>query len=103
MRVVLGVTGGIAAYKAAELLRLLQKEGFEVQVVMTQNAQRFVTPLTMAALSQNRVMTEMFSEGESSSEGTADIEHIRFANSADLLLVAPATANALAKFASGFA
>jgi len=103
MRIILGVTGGIAAYKAAELLRLLQKQGFEVQVAMTQNAQRFVTPLTMAALSRNRVMTEMFSEGESSSESAADIEHIRFATSADLLLVAPATANALAKFAAGLA
>src|SRR5215475_10928284 len=98
MRIVLGVTGCIAAYKAAELLRLLQKRDFEVIVVMTRNAQRFITPLTMAALSRHRVMTDMYSEGEGDAEIEADIEHIRFARAADLLLVAPATANALAKF-----
>jgi phosphopantothenoylcysteine decarboxylase/phosphopantothenate--cysteine ligase len=103
MKIVLGVTGCIAAYKAAELLRLLQKRDFEVMVVMTRNAQRFITPLTMAALSRHRVMTDMYPEGEGDSGIETDIEHIRFANSADLLLVAPATANALAKFASGLA
>lgn len=103
MKIVLGVTGCIAAYKAAELLRLLQKRDFEVIVVMTRNAQRFITPLTMAALSRHRVMTEMYPEAEGYSGTETDIEHIRFANSADLLLVAPATANALAKFANGLA
>jgi phosphopantothenoylcysteine decarboxylase / phosphopantothenate---cysteine ligase len=103
MKIVLGVTGCIAAYKAAELLRLLQKRDFEVIVVMTRNAQRFITPLTMAALSRHRVMTDMYPEVEGYSGAEMDIEHIRFANSADLLLVAPATANALAKFASGLA
>jgi phosphopantothenoylcysteine decarboxylase / phosphopantothenate---cysteine ligase len=103
MKIVLGITGCIAAYKAAELLRLLQKRDFEVIVVMTRNAQRFITPLTMAALSRHRVMTDMYSEGEGDSGTEPDIEHIRFARAADLLLVAPATANALAKFASGLA
>ena len=103
MRIILGVTGGIAAYKAAELVRLLQKQGFEVTVVMTENAQRFVTPLTLAALSRNRVVTEMYPEQDNPSAMDTDIEHIRFAHSADLLLVAPATANALTKFAVGLA
>jgi phosphopantothenoylcysteine decarboxylase/phosphopantothenate--cysteine ligase len=103
MKIVLGVTGCIAAYKAAELLRLLQKRDLDVIVVMTRNAQRFITPMTMAALSRHRVMTDMYSEGEGASGMETDIEHIRFANSADLLLVAPATANALAKFAAGLA
>jgi phosphopantothenoylcysteine decarboxylase/phosphopantothenate--cysteine ligase len=103
MRIILGVTGGIAAYKAAELVRLLQKQGFEVTVVMTENAQRFVTPLTLAALSRNRVVTEMYPEQDNPSAMDTDIEHVRFAHSADLLLVAPATANALTKFAVGLA
>jgi len=103
MRIVLGVTGCIAAYKAAELLRLLQKRDFDVTVVMTRNAQRFITPLTMAALSRHRVLTDMHSEAEGSSGTGVDIEHIQLANSSDLLLVAPATANALAKFAHGLA
>jgi phosphopantothenoylcysteine decarboxylase / phosphopantothenate---cysteine ligase len=103
MKIVLGVTGCIAAYKAVELLRLLQKRDFEVIVVMTRNAQRFITSLTMAALSGHRVMTDLYAGGEGYSGTEADIEHIRFANSADLLLVAPATANALAKFANGLA
>jgi phosphopantothenoylcysteine decarboxylase / phosphopantothenate---cysteine ligase len=103
MRIILGVTGGIAAYKAAELVRLLQKQGFGVTVVMTENAQRFITPLTLAALSRNRVVTEMYPEQDNPSAMDTDIEHIRFAHSADLLLVAPATANALAKFAIGLA
>ncbi len=103
MRIILGVTGCIAAYKAAELVRLLQKQDFDVTVVMTEHAQKFITPLTLAALSRNRVMTDMYPPQENRSETDSDIEHIRFANSADLLLVAPATANALAKFAAGLA
>src|SRR5262245_46599955 len=103
MRIVLGVTGCIAAYKAAELLRLLQKRDFEVVVVMTRNAQRFITPVTMATLSRHRVMTDLYSDARGQAETVTDIEHIQFANSADLLLVAPATANILAKFAAGLA
>jgi len=103
MKVLLGVTGCIAAYKSAELLRLLQKQGYEVQVVMTENAQKFITPLTLATLSQNRVVTHMYAEEDSQFESKAPIEHIQAAHSADALLVAPATANTLAKFANGIA
>jgi len=103
MKLLLGVTGCIAAYKSAELLRLLQKQGYEVHVVMTENAQRFITPLTLAALSQNRVLTRMYAEEDSQLESKSTIEHIEAAHSADALLVAPATANTLAKFANGIA
>jgi phosphopantothenoylcysteine decarboxylase/phosphopantothenate--cysteine ligase len=104
MRITLGVTGGVAAYKAAELLRLLQQDGFTVQVVMTRRAREFVTPLTFAALSGQKVITDLF---EKSSAGEANvesaIEHIAVAQRTDLLLVAPATADILAKFARGIA
>ncbi|HYL63980.1 MAG TPA: bifunctional phosphopantothenoylcysteine decarboxylase/phosphopantothenate--cysteine ligase CoaBC [Candidatus Methylomirabilis sp.] len=104
MRITLGVTGGVAAYKAAELVRLLQQDGFAVQVVMTRGAREFVTPLTFAALSGQKVITDLF---EKSSEGEANlesaIEHIAVAQRTDLLLVAPATADIIAKFARGIA
>src|ERR1700680_4419790 len=104
MRITLGVTGGVAAYKAAELVRLLQQEGFAVQVVMTRGAREFITPLTFAALSGQKVITDLF---EKSSFGEANvesaIEHIAVAQRTDLLLVAPATADILAKFARGIA
>lgn len=104
MRITLGVTGGVAAYKAAELVRLLQQDGFTVQVVMTRGAREFVTPLTFAALSGQKVITDLF---EKSSAGEANvesaIEHIAVAQRTDLLLVAPATADILAKFARGVA
>src|SRR5580698_5599663 len=104
MRITLGVTGGVAAYKAAELVRLLQQDGFSVQVVMTRGAREFVTPLTFAALSGQKVITDLF---EKSSTGEANvesaIEHIAVAQRTDLLLVAPATADILAKFARGIA
>ena len=104
MRITLGVTGGVAAYKAAELVRLLQQDGFTVQVVMTRGAREFVTPLTFAALSGQKVITDLF---EKSSAGEANvesaIEHIAVAQRTDLLLVAPATADILAKFARGIA
>ncbi|MFL6276916.1 MAG: bifunctional phosphopantothenoylcysteine decarboxylase/phosphopantothenate--cysteine ligase CoaBC [Blastocatellia bacterium] len=98
MRVVLGVTGCIAAYKAVEVLRGLQKGGADVQVVMTRHATEFVGKLTFQAISGHEVVTEMFAP-------TADpeIKHIQIAQAADLLLVAPATANLLAKFANGIA
>jgi phosphopantothenoylcysteine decarboxylase/phosphopantothenate--cysteine ligase len=103
MRVALGVAGGIAAYKAAELVRLLQDRGLEVQVVMTRNAREFITPLTFAALSGHKVITEMFdaSQGEANLESA--IEHIAVAQSIDALVIAPATANVLAKIAHGIA
>jgi phosphopantothenoylcysteine decarboxylase/phosphopantothenate--cysteine ligase len=104
MRITLGVTGGVAAYKAAELVRRLQQEGYSVQVVMTRGAREFVTPLTFAALSGQKVITDLFGEA-SGEEANLDssIEHIAVAQRTDLLVVAPATADILAKFARGIA
>lgn len=104
MRITLGVTGGVAAYKSAELVRRLQQEGHSVQVVMTRAACEFVTPLTFAALSGQKVITDLFaksSTGEANLESA--IEHIAVAQRTDLLLVAPATADIVAKFARGLA
>lgn len=104
MKVALGVTGGIAAYKAAEIVRLLQDRGIRVQVVMTRAAQEFVRPLTFAALSGEKVITGMFSPGEEHEPNISSaIEHIALAQSIDALLVAPATADILAHFAQGIA
>ena len=104
MKVALGVCGGIAAYKAAEIVRLLQDRGIRVQVIMTASAQEFVRPLTFAALSGEKVITGMFA-GEASAEPNIDsaVEHIAVAQSIDALLVVPATADVLAKFAQGMA
>jgi phosphopantothenoylcysteine decarboxylase / phosphopantothenate---cysteine ligase len=96
--VVLGVTGCIGAYKAAEVLRELQKRDVDVHVVMTEAATRFVSPMTMEALSRHPVFLDQFALGEQS-----DIRHISLADAADLLLVAPATANTIGKFARGIA
>src|SRR5271170_189943 len=104
MRITLGVTGGVAAYKSAELVRRLQLEGHTVQVVMTRAAREFITPLTFAALSGQKVISDLFSNspgGEANLESA--IEHIAVAQRTDLLLVAPATADSLAKFARGLA
>jgi phosphopantothenoylcysteine decarboxylase/phosphopantothenate--cysteine ligase len=102
MKVALGVTGGIAAYKAAEIVRLLQDRGLRVQVIMTRAAQEFIRPLTFAALSGEKVITGMFSSGEEPSPNIdSAIEHIVVAQSIDALLVAPATADVLAQFAQG--
>jgi phosphopantothenoylcysteine decarboxylase / phosphopantothenate---cysteine ligase len=101
MRVALGVTGGVAAYKAAELVRLLQDKGLEVQVVMTRSAREFVTPLTFAALSGRKVITELFGEAEPNLESA--IEHIAVAQSIDALVIAPATADIIARVAHGIA
>jgi phosphopantothenoylcysteine decarboxylase / phosphopantothenate---cysteine ligase len=108
MKVALGVTGGIAAYKAAEIVRLLQDRGIRVQVVMTHAAQEFVRPLTFAALSGEKVITGMFSTaGEDHEEHAPNIdsaiEHIAVAQSIDALVVVPATADVLAHFAQGIA
>jgi len=104
MKVALGVTGCIAAYKAAELVRLLQDRGIRVQVIMTRAAQEFVRPLTFAALSGEKVITGMFSPGEEHAANIdSAIEHIAVAQSIDALLVAPATADVLAHFAQGIA
>ncbi|HLW99545.1 MAG TPA: bifunctional phosphopantothenoylcysteine decarboxylase/phosphopantothenate--cysteine ligase CoaBC [Candidatus Acidoferrales bacterium] len=102
MRVALGVTGGVAAYKAAELVRRLQQEGLEVEVVMTQHAQEFVAPLTFAALTGRKVITDMFSsEGAAPANVESAIEHIAVAQRIDALVIAPATANSIAKLAQG--
>jgi phosphopantothenoylcysteine decarboxylase/phosphopantothenate--cysteine ligase len=103
MKVALGITGGIAAYKAAELLRVLQDKGVEVQAVMTRHAGEFVRPLTFAALSGRKVITEMFGEGGGEANVESAIEHIAVAQSIEALVIAPATANVLAKLAHGIA
>jgi phosphopantothenoylcysteine decarboxylase/phosphopantothenate--cysteine ligase len=103
MKIALGVSGGIAAYKAAEIVRLLQERGVRVQVVMTRGAQEFVRPLTFAALSGEKVITDLFSSGSEPANLDSAIEHIAVAQSIDLLLVAPATADVIAKFAHGSA
>ena len=98
MRVTVGVSGGIAAYKAAEVVRALQRQALEVHVVMTEAACKFVQPLTFATLSGHRVVTSLWdewSEGESYSEASAEpngVQHIGEAQWADALVVAPATA-----------
>ena len=94
----LGVSGGIGAYKAVEVARLLQKRGHRVQAIMTRTARRFVGPLTFEAITRERVITTQFAPGMN-----ADIEHIALASGMDLLLVAPATANIIGKFANGIA
>jgi phosphopantothenoylcysteine decarboxylase / phosphopantothenate---cysteine ligase len=104
MKIALGVTGGIAAYKAAEIARLLQDRGIRVQVIMTRAAQEFIRPLTFAALSGEKVITGMFAPGEEHAANIdSAIEHIAVAQSIDALLVAPATADVLAHFAQGIA
>jgi phosphopantothenoylcysteine decarboxylase / phosphopantothenate---cysteine ligase len=103
MRVALGVSGGVAAYKAAELVRRLQQEAIDVQVVMTKSAQEFVTPLTFAALTGQKVITEMFGDDTADANVESAIEHIAVAQRIDLLVVAPATANVIAKMARGVA
>ena len=109
MRVTVGVSGGIAAYKAAELVRSLQRQALEVHVVMTEAAARFVQPLTFAALTGHKVITSLWDDtgsgdsGYDASGGQSGIEHIAEAQWADALVVAPATANILAKFAHGIA
>ncbi len=104
MRVTVGVSGGIAAYKAAEFVRALQQQALEVHVVMTESATRFVQPLTFAALTGHKVITGLW-EDAGSTEGTdeSSIEHIGEAQWTEAFVVAPATANILAKFAHGIA
>lgn len=97
-KIVLGVTGSIAAHKAADLTSLLQKAGYQVNVVMTTDAQRFITPLPFKTLSRQPVVTDVYDEEEGWKPA-----HIRLADEADLLLIAPATANVIAKLANGLA
>lgn len=97
-RILLGITGGIAAYKSAELLRLLKKAGADVRVVLTEGGSQFITPLTLAALSGHKVYQHLFDANDE-----ADMSHIGLARWADLILVAPATSNFIAKYANGIA
>lgn len=103
MRVILGVGGGIAAYKSAELVRALTGRGHEVQVVMTEAAQNFVQPLTFATLSGRKVITGLFSQASPEDTLSSAVEHIAVAQEHDLLVVAPATADIIAKFSHGLA
>lgn len=96
-KIILGVTGGIAAYKSAELVRVLQKEGALIQVAMTFNAARFIAPLTLETLTKNRVIYDMFSPN------TPSLAHITWGQESDLIIIAPATANFIAKMAHGIA
>ncbi|MBL9167357.1 MAG: phosphopantothenoylcysteine decarboxylase [Verrucomicrobiales bacterium] len=96
--IVLGVTGSIAAHKAADLTSLLAKQGCDVRVVMTRDAQRFITPLPFKTLSRHPVVTDLYDEDEGWQP-----THVKWADEADLLLIAPATANVIAKLAAGLA
>lgn len=96
--IVLGVTGGIAAFKAAELVSLLKKQGAEVHVILTSAAQKFITPLTLQTLSKNPVILDMFDEPKS-----WEVQHIALADRADLFMIVPATANFIGKAANGIA
>lgn len=96
--IVIGITGGIAAYKTMYLIRLFKRNGYDVRVTATANALQFVTPLTIETLSQNKLYTDMFD-----CHRTMEVEHISMAEWADALVVAPATANTIAKFAHGIA
>ena len=104
MRILLGVGGGIAAYKAAQLARALMERGAAVETVMTRSAREFIQPLTFASLTGNKVITDLFASGSSDQDTLSSaIEHIRAARDNELLLVAPCTADLLAKFAHGLA
>src|SRR5436309_13887630 len=101
MKVALGVSGGIAAYKAAEIVRLLQERGIRVQVIMTRAAQEFVRPLTFAALSGETAITDLFGAGAETQNIESAVQHIAVAQSIDPLLLAPSTADVHGKFANG--
>jgi phosphopantothenoylcysteine decarboxylase/phosphopantothenate--cysteine ligase len=103
MRLVVGVGGGIAAYKSADLVRALQQRGHDVQVVMTRAATEFVQPLTFAALTGHKVVTGLFSQSGGEETLSSAVEHIALAHDNDVLIVAPATADLLARFAHGLA
>jgi phosphopantothenoylcysteine decarboxylase/phosphopantothenate--cysteine ligase len=103
MNVVLGVGGGIAAYKSAELARALMERGMRVQVVMTEAAQRFITPLTFASLTGHKVITGLFASGSSEETLSSAVEHIAVAQDNEVLIIAPATADLLARLAHGLA
>lgn len=94
--IILGVTASIASFKSCDIIRALKEEGFAVTVIMSEDAKEFITPLSLAALSRNKVYSQMFSDPQA-----WDIEHISLADRADLVLIAPATANIINKLACG--
>jgi len=96
--IVIGITGGIACYKACEIISYLKHEGANIEVIMTKNATEFITPLTIETLSKNKVIVDMFDN-----KNHVEVEHIRLAQKADLILVIPATANIIGKVANGIA
>lgn len=98
LNIVIGVTGGIAAYKACGIVSYLKKEGANVDVIMTKHATEFITPLTLETLAQSKVITDMFERSD-----YIDVEHISLARKADLFLIVPATANIIGKVANGIA
>lgn len=98
LNIVVGITGGIAAYKACGIVSFLKSEGANVDVIMTTNACQFITPLTLETLSGNKVVTDMFDETD-----YIDVKHISLAKNADLFLIVPATANIIGKVANGIA
>ncbi|MBQ6285482.1 MAG: bifunctional phosphopantothenoylcysteine decarboxylase/phosphopantothenate--cysteine ligase CoaBC [Bacilli bacterium] len=98
LNIVIGITGGIAAYKACGILSYLKSEGANVDVIMTKNACEFITPLTLETLSGNKVITDMFERPDYTS-----VKHISLARKADLFLIVPATANIIGKVANGIA
>ena len=96
--IVIGITGGIACYKVCELIRMLKREGANVFVIMTTNATKFITPLTLETLSNNKAVVEMFERNDK-----YEVEHISLAKKGDIFLIAPATANIIGKLANGIA
>src|SRR3989442_3276521 len=101
MKIALGVSGGIACYKSAEIVRRLQDRGVDVVVLMTKGAQQFVTPLTFRALSGNKVYLDLFEGPSSGSDFEGAFDHILLAQSIHLFLIAPATADCIARLAAG--
>ena len=98
LNIVIGITGGIAAYKACSIVSYLKNEGANVEIIMTKNACEFITPLTLKTLSGNKVITDMFEK-----EDYVEVKHISLAKKADLFLIVPATANIIGKVANGIA
>ena len=98
INIVIGITGGIAAYKACDIVSYLKKDGFNIDVIMTKNACEFISPLTLETLSGNKVITDMFERPDH-----REVEHISLAKKANLFLIVPATANILGKVANGIA
>lgn len=98
LNIVIGITGGIAAYKACSIISYLKSEGANIDVIMTENATKFITPLTIETLTKNKVITNMFDRPD-----YMDVKHISLAQKADLFLIVPATANIIGKVANGIA